>query len=326
MTTRTQSEEIQNKLAVIKAEERQSALTFYNKIENPMAAVEKMGVWIAKSGMFGPTTHEQGMLIAMACICENQNPLTIQRKYNMVKGKPGKKSEAMLAELREAGGTYKWLKYGLDGLSAEIEITFMGNTLKYEYTIAMAKQAQLVKADGGWVKNPGNMLRARCVSDTMRMVAPEISSGLYTPEELQDIEADRVATTKPLFSKIGNDEPAEAEVVDSETPEAVEAEVEVIEDDSQNPPPPKETKAPAAKKKAKKNMTPDDIRVELKKLYANKTDLLDEYCVEKQWIQAGGAFPEDLEDDIAKYFWEFRADVEGNINEWFARKKDGGAK
>lgn len=62
-----------------------------------------------------------------------------------------------------------------------------GNTpVRLTHTIEMAQQAGLVKEKSGWVKNPTDMLVARCQVRLARLVYPDVSGGLYTPEELAD--------------------------------------------------------------------------------------------------------------------------------------------
>jgi hypothetical protein len=93
----------------------------------------------------------------------------------------------MLADFNELGGKQEWGVDGRDGKTASIKLTIGGQSLVSPYTIGEAVKAGLVKADGGWMKNPANMLRARAISNGMRMIAPKIVVGCYTPEEIEDM-------------------------------------------------------------------------------------------------------------------------------------------
>jgi hypothetical protein len=64
------------------------------------------------------------------------------------------------------------------GARGEVEIT---------HTIEMAQRAGLVKAGSGWVKNPEDMLCARCQARLARLVYPDVLSGVYSVEEIEDI-------------------------------------------------------------------------------------------------------------------------------------------
>ena len=57
------------------------------------------------------------------------------------------------------------------------------------FTIEDARQAKLVKPDGGWATYPKAMLLARATSQLCRSLFADVISGIsYTPEELYSIE------------------------------------------------------------------------------------------------------------------------------------------
>ncbi len=56
-------------------------IAVYNRIADPMAAMNTLGIAIAKSHMFGCENEDQGRVLAMACICEGLNPLALTRRY-----------------------------------------------------------------------------------------------------------------------------------------------------------------------------------------------------------------------------------------------------
>lgn len=79
------------------------------------------------------------------------------------------------AELTDASCTYVTKRKGGRG---EIAVT---------HTLEMAKQAELVKPDSGWVKNPQDMLAARASARLARLVYPDICANVYTPEEIAEM-------------------------------------------------------------------------------------------------------------------------------------------
>jgi hypothetical protein len=173
-----------------------TALTVFDKIENPIEACQKMGEWISKSGMFGCEKIEQGMVLAMASLAERRPITDICRKYHIMDGKLSMKSEAMLAEFNQNSGTHFWEKS--DDKEAVIVLTKgQFKNFKVSYSIKDAERAGLCgkdgarrqnqNKDGGWQKNPDAMLRARATSKGIRMVDPSVVVGIYTPEEIVDM-------------------------------------------------------------------------------------------------------------------------------------------
>lgn len=173
--------------------EQPGVMSVFDRIE-PMAFVEAFGRTFALTGAGGCKTVEDGKLMALACLCERKSIFDISREFHLMDGKLSMKAETMLARFRQKGGKHRWLKTGDDGQAAELELTFDGQTIVSRYTIEDAKQAKLIKTGGNWEKSPRTMLRARCCSEGVRMLAPEISGGYYTPEENDDVAADRPAT------------------------------------------------------------------------------------------------------------------------------------
>lgn len=162
-----------------------TALAVYNRISDPMAYVVQMGSAIAKSGMFGCNNDQQGQVLAMACICKGIDPIDFANTYHIIGGKLSMRADAMLAKFRSKGGKHKWLRDGEDGQIATLQLSIEGEEVTSSFAIEEAVRAELVKAGGNWVKNPGSMLRARAISKGVRMLRPEIIAGCYSPEELE---------------------------------------------------------------------------------------------------------------------------------------------
>lgn len=140
-----------------------------------LTEVEKVGTWIARSGMFGCTKPEQGQVIAIACREKGMNLFEFLDRYHVLfDGKIKLKSHAVHAEFRKAGGKVKWIKTGDDGKIAEAEFTFEGQTTRLSYTIEQATIQGLVKKDSAWTKTPDAMLRARLMTKGVAMLCPEI--------------------------------------------------------------------------------------------------------------------------------------------------------
>ena len=76
----------------------------------------------------------------------------------------------------------------------------------------LTKRAGLVRSGSAWDKTPAAMLRARCVSETLRAIAPEIVQGVYVPEE---IDVDKATEVKPAQKPTVKAIAVEAEVVEA---------------------------------------------------------------------------------------------------------------
>lgn len=165
-------------------------------IDAMLATALKLGEAFAASGMFGCTKKEQGTVLAMHCIMERKSPLTILSENHIIDGKLSMRADAMLAKLSQAGGNFQWKADGSDGKTATLAVTFKGREGEATYSMQDAVRACLCRKGSAWEKNPDAMLRARCISKTMRMYAPELVAGYYTPEEVADFEPRHEPETK----------------------------------------------------------------------------------------------------------------------------------
>ena len=197
----------------------------YEKM-NDLPSVKALGTAIATSGMFGCDKPEQGVIIALQCIAENKAPLEMAKNYHLVKGKLTKRADSMLADFKRSGGKIKW--GDLKNREAQSG-TFTdpdGNVYDVSYSIDDAKAAGVYnsKADSPWQKTPAAMMRARLVSETLRAIAPEIVTGVYTPEEASQFDDVQPTQSKP------EPKPAQAEPV---TAHPI-LEAETVEDTAKN--------------------------------------------------------------------------------------------
>jgi hypothetical protein len=166
----------------------QPSSEMYDKISDPMTAIEKMGEWIASSGMLGCTKVEQGKLIAWQCAAEKKTPFDFKREYHIINGSLSMRSDAMLAGYRARGGKVLWKQF--DSKAAVAIWKYDGNECEIGFTENDARIAGLLpaKPGSGWAKDPSAMLRARAISKAIRMLAPEVVAGIYTPEETEDFQ------------------------------------------------------------------------------------------------------------------------------------------
>ena len=186
----------------------------YEKM-NDLPSVQALGGAIATSGMFGCDKPEQGVIIALQCIAENKAPLEMAKNYHLVKGKLTKRADSMLADFKRSGGKIKWG----DIKNREVQSgTFTdpdGNVYDVSYSIDDAKVAGVYsnQAHSPWQKTPAAMMRARLVSETLRAIAPEIVTGVYTPEEAAQFDDVQPATQSKPEPKLAQSEAATAQPI-----------------------------------------------------------------------------------------------------------------
>lgn len=179
-------------------------MSIYDRIADPLDFVNQMGKVFAKAGACGVSTEAEGQLLALACACEKKTPFEIGRRFHIMDGKLVLKSDVMLSDFGQAGGTHKWLKDGSDGIEAVLWIKRPdGEVMTSSYSITDAQAAELIRPKSNWTKGPkavGQMLRARATSNGIRMLMPGIVAGVYTPEEISDEVGAR--EVKPVRSRV----------------------------------------------------------------------------------------------------------------------------
>lgn len=172
-----------------------AAGNMYNKINDPITAIKEMGSMIAESGMFGCTKHEQGMVLAMQCMAEGKAPLELAKTYHIVEGKLSMRADAMLGRFLTTGGKVKWVKR--DNTSVEAEFSYgdsqnipISANLEEMKAIGVAVDKTGKNLKTNWARFPRQMLTARVISEGVRLLAPQLIAGVYTPEEVQDFSND----------------------------------------------------------------------------------------------------------------------------------------
>lgn len=215
------NEDIHNNGGEVKKNEIVSSgsnLSVYNKINDPIQAMQVMGEMIAGSGMFGCTKTEQGMVLAMQCLAEGKAPLELAKTYHIIEGKLTMRADAMLGRYLASGGKVKWTERS----DKRVAATWIcdGNEVEIAVTIdEMTKNGVAVGNNGklktNWQRFPRQMLTARNISEAIRLLMPQIVAGIYTPEEVSDFSNNDRQVTQP-----------------QSVPLVQQAKVEVVEEDN----------------------------------------------------------------------------------------------
>lgn len=163
--------------------------------------LERMALAFSASKLFGVSTPDQALALCLVAQAEGRHPASAAQDYHIISGRPAKKADAMLRDFISAGGKVQW--HTLDNEVADATFSHpSGGTVRIDWTLARAKDAGL--ATPMWKKYPRQMLRSRVVSEGVRTVCPGATSGMYVPEEVQDIVAEqqevRDVTDEPDFT------------------------------------------------------------------------------------------------------------------------------
>ena len=175
----------------------------------PISNVQEMqflGQVLSQSKLFGTTNPAEGLAIVAMCHQKRMSWLDFMETFHMIKGRVSKKTDAILADLHRIGGDHEIIERTPDKASAKFTkgkasytSTITWEDCKQEPFTYEGKESDIVdlikagrfdslkiKAKYCTPRSRKQMLWARCVSDGVRVVAPECCQGVYTPEEVDD--------------------------------------------------------------------------------------------------------------------------------------------
>lgn len=238
-----------------------NTMAVYERIQDPLAFCKQMAKPVA--AMMG-CNQDQGESIALAILCEGVTVSEFMRRNHWIPGKgPSMRSDAMLAEFRmNHAGSYEIIS----NTPYLAEINFTDASGK-EYNRKLTARDCLMSR-WPWSKSPGwktsvskaaqmfgdgeteqvvlgtlisgcgdnwgtlvdwqNMLWARLVSSSLRVICPELVAGVYTPEELQSSATGEIKSATAVTL---DDEAMKKLNIPSSEPEeeAVDASFEVVD-------------------------------------------------------------------------------------------------
>jgi hypothetical protein len=197
--------------------------------EFSLEAIQTMAQSVAKSGMFGVQTEAQAMSLLMIAHAEGIHPMMAVRRYHIIEGKPSMRADAMQGEFEQRGGVIIWhirtdarcaatflsdgkrdmekaIARGRDRAIAimkgdeekEIELSYPGEVTIVR-TIQDAQEKRIClswdrdrkewKMKANWKQSPRQMLSARCITEGVRAVNPAIVAGIYSDDEIDQINS-----------------------------------------------------------------------------------------------------------------------------------------
>lgn len=160
-----------------------------------LAQIRDMAGAIAQSGLFGIKTEQQAYALMLIADAEGLHPATVAQDYDVIQGRPARKTHSVLARFQAAGGTVEWQE--LTETKAAAKFTHpRGGSVVIDWTIEMARRANLAGKDN-WKNYPRAMLRARCIGEGVRAVYPAALGGALLVEEAQDLEPNADGVYEP---------------------------------------------------------------------------------------------------------------------------------
>ena len=151
----------------------------------PFQEMESMASYIVRSRLFGAKDESQAMSLMLIAQAEGCHPMTAVQDFDIVQGRPARKTHSILARFQAAGGSVDWEEITPTRACGMFSHK-QGGKLRVEWTFEQAKKAGLTGKDN-WKNYPQAMLRARCIAEGVRAVYPGAIGGMLTVEEAQDI-------------------------------------------------------------------------------------------------------------------------------------------
>jgi hypothetical protein len=183
-------------------EEKQNQLV---PVGMSLPEIKEMANAVVRSGLFPAIkTADAAVTLMWLCQAEGLHPITALRRYHIIQGTPAMKSDALLGEFQRRGGKVRWVKTDDKVCEAVFLAPGVEGEAPVRWTIEDAQRIGLTSKDN-WKNYPRAMLRARVVSEGIRMSMPEIIAGIPSAEEAQD---HTVSYTAPAASEKTVEQPA----------------------------------------------------------------------------------------------------------------------
>ena len=312
------------------------------------ALIEKTGLVIYRSGMFGTVNGEQAQLVALECLSEGITPLMWLRKYRIDNGQISQKADSMLSDFLATGGRVEWI----ESTNQICHATFTHqekNPKGIEIKWDLVRAAPLMKSKNGapkavWANHPGQMLRARTITEGIRACTGQ-NYGLYDPDELSvdekktveyksvdkmndDSWIDKVGTGKaapaptPEPAPALNPAPAPAQVptsAPSPAPAPAPAQAQAVKEQATAAAPAPAVKETAPEADIPNPATPAQIQ-QFGKLIAGNDLAVNAYLIGLlKWIKPGQSYVNLSKNNMQKCISRATILVQ-QANEWFKRQ------
>lgn len=169
-----------------------------------LKALEAYSVIAHNSGMFGTQSPEQAGAVMLIAKAFNIPPILAFQQFDIIENKPAMKAVAMMARFQHAGGSIEYQSYTDENVTATFvhpdcpkPITIVASWedckgLSGEKIVGFKNRSFTKTRDGGvkknWADSRRSMLRSRAVSEGIRATLPGVLMGMYSPEEVEEMQ------------------------------------------------------------------------------------------------------------------------------------------
>lgn len=155
--------------------------------KNSLEELKSWGDLAMKSGIVPQGTNQfQAMAIVQAGKEIGLQPLQSLRCMAFIRGRLTMTVQLQLALAKSKG--VKLAKVDEVNHSCTVTLTKDSESITCSYTLDDAKKAGLVQEKGAYEKYERQMLRWRAIGDALKLIAPDLVMGIYSPEEIETIE------------------------------------------------------------------------------------------------------------------------------------------
>ena len=161
---------------------------------NSITDLQAIAASVAQSKLFGVKTEHEAMALMLIAQAEGVHPAVAIQEFDIIEGKPARKTTALLARFQDMGGRVDWKVHTDNEVTGVFE--YKGQKLEVQWTMQRAagisyyngkKQAmESLVNKFNWRNYPRAMLRARCIAEGIRAICPRAIGGLMVVEEAQD--------------------------------------------------------------------------------------------------------------------------------------------
>lgn len=171
----------------------------------PMPELDRMADAFVESKLFGVKDKSQALSLLLIAQAEGMHPAIAIQEFDIVNGKPARKTHAVLARFQDSGGTIEWLELSEQCARATFRHPKSIAPVTIEWTMEQASKVMVESWDNSpgavrgakiktsltdkevWHNYPRAMLRARVIAEGVRATFPRAIGGMLVVEEAQDL-------------------------------------------------------------------------------------------------------------------------------------------
>jgi hypothetical protein len=192
------------------------ALAAQDDVVQALPAIFELSERLLEARGFIPSHYKTSGEVAAAIIAGRElglPPMLALRSLYVINGKVGLDASLQLALMKRAGIKHRWLADGSDRQTARLRLEHNGEWHEQSFTYQEAEAMGLLK-NAVWRTSTAAMLRARCVSAAGKAFCPDIVTGVYVEDEIDNmITNDNTYTTSAAINENPPHEPAQASTV-----------------------------------------------------------------------------------------------------------------